>query len=72
MDQPVSKVQGQVKPSIISSKDTPENNTTGNAEYTNTQEGLPNYWYVNNRLLSMHGSKALGFLFAEKQQRVSP
>jgi hypothetical protein len=71
-DQPGGKVQGQVKPAIISSKDTPENNATSKAKYTDTQQGLPDYWYVNNRLLSMHGSKALDFLFAEKQQRVSP
>jgi hypothetical protein len=70
-DQPGGKVQRQVKPAIISSKDAPENNTTSKAEYTNTQQGLPDYWYVNNRLLSMRGSKALGFLFAKKQQRVS-
>jgi hypothetical protein len=70
-DQPGGKVQGQVKPAIISSKGTPENNATSKAEYTNTQQSLPDYWYVNNRLLSMHGSKALGFLFAEKKQRVS-
>jgi hypothetical protein len=71
-DQPGGKVQGQVKPATISSKDAPKNNTTSKAEYTNTQQGLPDYWYVNNQLLSMHGSKALGFLFPEKQQRVSP
>jgi hypothetical protein len=65
-DQPGAKVQGQVKPAIISSKDAPKNDATSNAEYTNTQQGLPDYWYVNNRLLSMHGSKSLGFLFAEK------
>jgi hypothetical protein len=41
MDQPGGKVQGQVKPAIISSKDTPENNATSKAEYTNTQQGLP-------------------------------
>jgi hypothetical protein len=70
-DQLGGKVPGQVKPAIISSKDAPKNSATSKAEYTNTQQGLPNYWYVNNRLLSMHGSKALGFYFAEKQQRVS-
>jgi hypothetical protein len=37
MDQPGGKVQGQVKPAIISSNDTPENNTTSKAEHTNTQ-----------------------------------
>jgi hypothetical protein len=39
-DQPVGKVLGQVKPAIISSKDTPENIATNKAEYTNTQQGL--------------------------------
>jgi hypothetical protein len=39
MDQPGSKVQGHVKPAIISSKDTPENTTTSKADYTNTQQG---------------------------------
>jgi hypothetical protein len=40
-DQPGGKVQGQVKTAIKSSKDTPENNATSKAEYTNTQQGLP-------------------------------
>jgi hypothetical protein len=43
MDQPGGKVQDQVKPAIISSKNTLENNTTSKADYTNTQQGLPDY-----------------------------
>jgi hypothetical protein len=41
MDQPVGKVHGQVKPAIVSSKDTLENIATSKAEYSNTQQGLP-------------------------------
>jgi hypothetical protein len=41
MDQLGGKVHGHVKPAIISSKDTPKNNATSKAEYTNTQQGLP-------------------------------
>jgi hypothetical protein len=41
MDQLVGKVHGQVKPAIISTKDPPENIATSKAEYTNTQQGLP-------------------------------
>jgi hypothetical protein len=40
-DQPVGKVHDQVKPAIISSKDTPENIATSKAGYTNSQQGLP-------------------------------
>ena len=40
-DQPGGKVQGQVKPAIISSKSSPEKIATSKAEYTNTQQGLP-------------------------------
>jgi hypothetical protein len=47
-DQPGGKVQGQVKPAIISSKDAPENNAISKVEYTNTQQALPDYGYVNN------------------------
>jgi hypothetical protein len=47
IDEPGGKVQGQAKPAIIPSKDTLENNATSKAEYTNTQQGLPDYWYVN-------------------------
>jgi hypothetical protein len=43
MNQPGGKVQDQVKPAIISSKDTPKNNTTSKAEHSNTQQGLPDY-----------------------------
>jgi hypothetical protein len=39
--QPDGKVLGQVKPAIVSLKDTPENNATSKAEYTDTQQGLP-------------------------------
>jgi hypothetical protein len=69
--QPVDKVLGHVKPAIISSKDTPENIATSKAEYTNTQQDLPTGG-IKYRLLNMHGSKVLGFIFAEKQQKVSP
>ena len=40
-DQPGGREHGQVKPAIISSKTSPENNATSNAEYPNTQQGLP-------------------------------
>ena len=40
-DQPEGREHGQVKPAIISSKTSPENNATSNAEYPNTQQGLP-------------------------------
>jgi sensor domain CHASE-containing protein len=39
-DQPVGKVLGQGKPTIISSKDIVENIATSKAKYTNTQQGL--------------------------------
>ena len=29
----------------------PENRVTTNPEYTNTQQGLPDYWYILSRLL---------------------
>ena len=35
-DHPGGKEQGQVKPAIISSKASPENNATSKTEYTNT------------------------------------
>ena len=40
-DQPGGRVQGQVKPAIISSKFSPENKATSKAENTNAQQGLP-------------------------------
>jgi len=40
-DQPGGREQGQGKPTVISSKASPENNATSKAEYTNTQQGLP-------------------------------
>ena len=40
-DQPGGREHGQVKPAIISSKASPENNVTSKVEYTNTQQGLP-------------------------------
>ena len=45
-DHPGGKEQGQVKPAIISSKASPENNATSKTEYTNTQQDLPDYWYT--------------------------
>jgi hypothetical protein len=52
-DQARGRVHGQVKLATISSKVSPENKTTSKAEYTNTQQGLPNYWYILSRLLDM-------------------
>jgi hypothetical protein len=66
-DQPGGKVHGQVKHAIISSKDAPENNATNKAVYTNTQQGLPDYWFVNNQLLSMHGSNVFFLLKSNKE-----
>jgi hypothetical protein len=40
-DQPGGRVHGQVKLAIITSKVSPENKATSKAEYTNTQQGLP-------------------------------
>ena len=40
-DQLGGKEHGQVKPAVISSKASPENNATSKAEYTNIQQGLP-------------------------------
>ena len=46
IDQPRSKVHGQVKLAIISSKSVPESSATSKAEYTNTQQGLPVIGYT--------------------------
>jgi hypothetical protein len=40
-DQPEGRVHGQVKLATISSKVSPENKATSKAEYTNTQQDLP-------------------------------
>ena len=40
-DQPGGREHDQVKPAIISSKASPENNVTSKVKYTNTQQGLP-------------------------------
>jgi hypothetical protein len=40
-DQLEGRVHGQVKLATISSKVSPENKATSKAEYTNTQQGLP-------------------------------
>jgi hypothetical protein len=71
-DQPGGRVHGQGKLATISSKVSPENKATSKAEYTNTQQGLPNYLYILSQLLDMQGFWLVGFVFAEKQQRVGP
>ena len=70
IDQPGGREHDQVRPTIISSEVTLENNATSKAEYTNTQQGLP----VNGYTLVHLTCKAVSFgvYFAEKQQRVSP
>ena len=40
-DQPGDRVQCQVRLANMSSKDVPENKATSKAEYTNTQQDLP-------------------------------
>ena len=40
------KVQGQVNPAIISSNESPKNNATSKAEYTNTPQGLLVIGYI--------------------------
>ena len=40
------KVQGQVNPAIISSNESPKNNATSKAEYTNTHRDLPVNGYI--------------------------
>jgi hypothetical protein len=65
-DQLGGSEHGQVKPAIMSSKDPPENRAISKAEYTNTQESLPDYWYILCRLLNMQGFWLEGFVFAKK------
>jgi hypothetical protein len=52
-NQPGGRVHGQVKLATISSKFLPENIATSKTEYTNTQQGLPDYCYILSRLLEM-------------------
>jgi hypothetical protein len=42
--EPEERVHGQLV--TISSKVSPENKATSKAEYTNTQQGLPDFWYI--------------------------
>ena len=69
-DQPGSKVPGQVRLAIISSKLVPENSATSMTEYTNTQQGLSVIGYSLVCYLDMQGFVRLWVYFAEKQQRV--
>ena len=42
-----------------------------NPEHSNTQQGLPDYWYILSRLLNMHGF-SLWSSFAEKPLVLNP
>jgi hypothetical protein len=70
-DQQEGRVHGQVKLATITSKVSPKNKATSKAEYTNTQQGLPDQWYILSRLLDMQDFW-LRVVFAKKHQRVSP
>jgi len=67
-----TKIQGQVKPAIISSNDSPEHNATSKAEYTNTQQDLRVQWIYLVHLTRHARLFSSGVSFAEKQQRVDP
>ena len=73
MDQPVGNTLGQVKLVFESSTVIPENKVTSKSEYTNSQQDKP-VLRVCNIPLTRHAKlvRALGFLFAEKQQKVDP
>jgi hypothetical protein len=45
-DQPSGRAQGQGRGRVGSSKMFPEKHITSNAEYTNTQQGLPGVGYT--------------------------
>jgi hypothetical protein len=45
MDQPSGRAQGQNRGREGSSKALPEKHKTSKAEYTNTQQGLPEFGY---------------------------
>ena len=66
------KVQGQVNPAIISSNESPKNNVTSKAEYTNTQQDLRVQWIYLVHLTRHARLFSSGVSFAEKQQRVYP
>ena len=42
----IAIAQGQVRLAVMSSKDKLENKATSKAEYTNTQQDLPDYRYT--------------------------
>ena len=55
-DQPGGRVQGQVRLANMSSKVSPETKwATSKAEYTNTQQGLPDWGYTLALYLEMKG-----------------
>jgi hypothetical protein len=67
-DQPGGRVYGQVKLATMSSNVSPENKATSKAEYTNTQQGLPDYLYILSRLLNMQGFWLEGFVLLKSNK----